>query len=220
MPIGEISDLLATRRPMATPRDYLQAYFEYARTLSAGELEAAGALLSRLVAEQQSGRPRWDDEKDGFQTTVGEFLAALGVRAVPVRDSGAFGLDFAIEDPRTGYYGLGIECDAPRHPLLAHARAREIWRPAMLRRSIPQVHRVSSQGWYHDGERERQRLREAIEQLRSAAGPAPGAPHPERWSPDRQAVMARLSRASEAGPNGATISPITNPGEPAGEGST
>lgn len=51
----------------------------------------------------------------------------------------------------------------PCHPLLERARAREIWRPSVLRRAIPHLHRVSSQGWYHDGDNERARLRAAIE---------------------------------------------------------
>ncbi|MGZ3014252.1 hypothetical protein AAER19_27300, partial [Pseudomonas aeruginosa] len=46
---------------------------------------------------------------------------------------------------------------------LERARAREIWRPSVLRRAIPHLHRVSSQGWYHDGDNERARLRAAIE---------------------------------------------------------
>jgi hypothetical protein len=73
-----------------------------------------------------------------------------------------FGLDFAIEHPQTGLYAIGIECDAPRHPLLARARAKEIWRPSVLRRSVPHLHRVSSRGWYHDGDKERALLTEAI----------------------------------------------------------
>ncbi|MBP8234842.1 MAG: hypothetical protein KAY22_21340, partial [Rhizorhabdus sp.] len=69
---------------------------------------------------------------------------------------------FAIEDPRTGLYGIGIECDAPRHPLLESARAREMWRPDVLRRSIPSIHRVSSHRWFHEPELERERLRRAV----------------------------------------------------------
>jgi len=165
MPIAEISDLLSTRRQATTPRDYLQAYFEYARWISAGDLESARGLLSRLMTERSGDRPREDEQRDGFQLAVGTFIESLGAQPVVVRDTGAFGLDFAIQDPRTGLYGLGIECDAPRHPLLANARAREIWRPAMLRRSIPRIHRVSSHGWYHDRDREQRRLREAIEHV-------------------------------------------------------
>jgi hypothetical protein len=165
MPIGEISDMLTTRRQATSPRDYLQAYFEYARALSAGELENGRTLLARLVAGRRDDIHSGSngDEYDGFQAAVAQFIETLGWRPVVVRDSSPFGLDFAIEDPRTGLYGIGIDCDAPLHRLLAHARAREMWRPSVLKRSIPYVHRVSSNRWYHEPQEEQQRLRTAIE---------------------------------------------------------
>lgn len=163
MPIGEISDLLATRRLPASPRDYLQAYFEYTRALSTGDLEGGRSLLARLVTDRKHEMRSQETEMDGFQAAVAEFIQVLGCKPAHVQESGAFGIDFAIEDPRTGLYGIGIECDAPRHRLLSSARAREMWRPAMLRRSIRHVHRVSSRSWYHDRSSEQERLRSAIE---------------------------------------------------------
>jgi hypothetical protein len=47
--------------------------------------------------------------------------------------------------------------------MLTAARAREIWRPGILRRAIPCVHRVSSRGWYHSGDQERSLLKSAVE---------------------------------------------------------
>lgn len=161
MPIPLISDLLTTRRQATSPRDYLQAYFEYARALSAGELDAAQALLSRLTPEQRRGSSAAAD-MDGFQASVAAQIRQLGWEPFRAGEDGAFGLDFAIEDPRTGLYGIGIECDAPRHPLLATGRAREMWRPSILRRSIPAIHRVSSHRWYHEPALERDRLRDAV----------------------------------------------------------
>ena len=161
MPIPLISDLLSTRRQAASPRDYLQAYFEYARALSAGELDTAQALLARLTSEQRQGNGSAADF-DGFQSSVAAEIRKLGWEPHHAHEDGAFGLDFAIKDPRTGLYGIGIECDAPRHPLLANARAREMWRPAVLRRSIPEIHRVSSHRWFHEPASERARLHDAV----------------------------------------------------------
>jgi len=163
MPIAEISDFLATRRQATTPRDYLQAYFEYARAMSAGELDSARNLLTRLVADQPDSKRWTPDAQDGFQAAVAAYVQSLGWSAHAVADTGAFGLDLAIENPATGLYGIGIECDAPRHALLANARAREMWRPDVLKRSIGRVHRVSSQGWLQSPAIEKARLRDAID---------------------------------------------------------
>ncbi|ATC24350.1 MULTISPECIES: AAA domain-containing protein [Caulobacter] len=162
MPIAEISDFLGTRRAAQTPRDFLQAYLEYARMMSSGELDNARGLLGRLTERPDERRGAMASDLDGFEAAVAEYVTSLGWTPHRVRDSGAFGLDFALENPKTGLYGLGIECDAPRHALLAGARARELWRPSVLGRSIGQVHRVSCQGWLRAPDREKARLREAI----------------------------------------------------------
>jgi hypothetical protein len=169
MPIPLISDLLTTRRQASTPRDYLQAYFEYARLISDGDLEGAEALLGRLTPELRRSGGRRDDNSDGLEAAVAAEIRALGWEPSAVSEDGAFGLDFAIEDPRTGLYGIGIECDAPRHRLLETARAREMWRPAVLKRSIPIIHRVSSHRWFHEPEIERERLRDAVTAAMGAA---------------------------------------------------
>jgi hypothetical protein len=98
-------------------------------------------------------------------------MEAQGWTPAKARDGGAFSLDFAITDPRTGLYAVGVECDAPRHRLLEKARAREVWRPNVLGKAVPHIHRVSSYAWTHSGEAERQRLKEAVENaLRSEGG--------------------------------------------------
>ncbi|MBL8269083.1 AAA domain-containing protein, partial [Steroidobacter sp.] len=165
MPVAEVSDLLTTQRAPASARDFLQAYLEYARATSAGEFDGSRALLSRIVASRNEsvGRQR-SGEVDGFVRTVMEFVHSLGRRALALRDASVFGIDLVVEDPRTGLYGLGIECDAPRHPLLEDARAREVWRPTLLSNSIARVHRVSSHGWYVDRAAEQSTLRQALQE--------------------------------------------------------
>ncbi|WP_416221036.1 AAA domain-containing protein [Pseudomonas sp. RP23018S] len=171
MPIGDISDMLNTHRAPASPRDYLQGYLEYARSLTAGEFSNSARLLDRLQTDRSGmpARSRQDGVRDGFIRLVGEYIASLGWHAAAASEGDAFGLDFAIEHPTTGVYAIGIECDAPCHPLLERARAREIWRPKVLGRAIAQLHRVSSQAWYHDPEAEQERLRMAIEAAMASA---------------------------------------------------
>src|SRR5207248_380291 len=74
MPVPEVSDMLSTKRPPAGPRDYLQAYLEYARTLSDEKAPASRALLGRLVTERSPERERNQGEYDGFSRAVEEFL--------------------------------------------------------------------------------------------------------------------------------------------------
>lgn len=163
MPIGDISDWLTTGQA-TKPRDYLQAYIDYAERLSAGDLEAAAASARRLSTRSTNVRSEsFEDIGNGFVRSVGKFLSTLGVDAEPARVGDAFQLDFAVKNPRTGLFGIGIECDAPRHRLLAKARAREIWRPSVLKREVRTLHRVTSYGWYHDPQEERDRLRAAVE---------------------------------------------------------
>lgn len=163
IPVELVSNLLTTRRPPAVPRDYLQAYLEYARTVSDGLGDSGRALLDRLITERGSRLDSVAAERDGFSNAVVEFLQDQGWEPADARDGGAFGLDFAIQDPRTNLYAIGIECDAPRHRILETARAREVWRPRVLRHAVPNVHRVSSHGWLNAGDAERARLKSAVE---------------------------------------------------------
>jgi primosomal replication protein N'' len=171
MPISEISDLLTTRRGPRVPRDYLQGYLEYARTVSEGAGDSGRTLLDRMVTEKSAEHDLGNHEDDGFTKSVENFMEAQGRTPAKARDGGAFSLDFAVTDPRTGLYAIGVECDAPRHRLLEKARAREVWRPNVLGKAVPHIHRVSSYAWSHSGDTERQRLKEAVESaLRSEGG--------------------------------------------------
>lgn len=162
MPIAEISDLLTTRRPPSTPRDFLQGYMEYARAISGGELSFAHTFLSRITVSREVTPNIGKRSDDGFYTSVGEYLHTLGHKVKVTEAGDAFALDYAIEHPETGLFALGIECDAPQHPLLRFARAREVWRTKVLNRAIPVIHRVSSHDWYQDSEQERRRLLDAV----------------------------------------------------------
>jgi hypothetical protein len=170
MPVSEISDLLTRRGGPRVPRDYLQGYLEYARTVSDGSLESGNILLDRLMTEKRSEQDGGNHEDDGFTKSVEEFLKTQGWNPAKARDGGAFSLDFAITDPRTDRYAIGVECDAPRHRLLQKARAREVWRPKVLGRAVPHVHRVSSYAWIHSGEVERQRLKAAVDNALNSGG--------------------------------------------------
>ncbi|WP_050027680.1 AAA domain-containing protein [Verrucomicrobium sp. BvORR034] len=171
MPVGEVSTWSGQggRRPPSTPRDFLQGWLAYAERLHAGEFEQSRQLLHAVNGQHASHFPQHQRRAAAsrFVEEVGAFIRQLGHEPVPAQGD-AFGLDFAITHPTTGQFGLGIECDSHHHPVLASARARELWRPSVLRSSIPHLHRVNSRRWYHDRPSEQQRLRTAIQRALSA----------------------------------------------------
>jgi len=166
MPIDEISDCLAQRRKPERPRDFLQLYMHYINLVSEGQLVVARSLVEGMTQAKQSRR---NGALSPFASIVGEFLGRQGVRTVSIQDGSAFAVDFAVEDKTTGRFCLGIECDAPLHPLLKTARARELWRPRSLREAMPMLHRVSMQGWLKDSAGEQDQLLKAIYKAREDA---------------------------------------------------
>ncbi|SFL13314.1 hypothetical protein SAMN04488498_1383 [Mesorhizobium albiziae] len=75
-----------------------------------------GGTLSRLTTEPAVDNERVATEQDGFSESVTFFLREQGWSPQQAHDGGAFGLDFAIEDPRMGFFGIGIECERPPPP--------------------------------------------------------------------------------------------------------
>jgi hypothetical protein len=131
--------------------------------MSAGDIDRGQDMAARLGNGRSPSRHESASlVVDGLAQSVERSIREMGFSPVPVQHGDAFGLDFAIEDPRTGLFGIGIECDAPRHDLLRRARAREIWRPNVLGRAIRSIHRITSSTWYENPQEELGRLRAAL----------------------------------------------------------
>lgn len=165
IPTRDVSDWLPSRRLPSKPRDYLQAYLYHAEMVHSSDAGAIKQATARLAPRQPMQPPNDPgSEHDGLALAVKKYISELGHEPVSAQEAGdAFSMDFAVVDSRTGHFGLGIDCDAPTHPLLAKARAREIWRRTVLARAIPVLHRVSSRDWYHHPDEERARLRDALQ---------------------------------------------------------
>lgn len=163
IPVNDVSDWLQSGRPPAKPRDYLQAYLDHAAKLHACDFRAVRVSAGRMISRPAAKAPGAANDVDGFIEAVARYVSELGYDPVSAHEEGdAFSMDFAVVDPETGLFGIGIDCDAPSHPLLARARAREIWRQGVIARSIPALHRVSSRDWYHHPDEEKARLRDAL----------------------------------------------------------
>jgi hypothetical protein len=162
MPVPQVSSFVGSHRAPHYARDFLQAYLDYAAKVSDGDLETADTSLLGLAPGQARERRENGYGNDQFVEEVRQFLESEGFEPVPGSDQDAFTLDFAIEDPRTRLFGVGIECDPPQHSLLSTARARELWRPRVLKSAIPRLHRVWSRAWYHDRANEQRKLLETV----------------------------------------------------------
>lgn len=163
MPIEEISDAHRQRKTPQSPRDFLQSYLLYAKSISDGHLDEAELLLHRLHRTTPSLLPAQSDHAQRFFVqSVAEYLQNKGFSVEVPSENDAFAFDLAIRNPDTGLFAIGIECDPPRHQDLKHARDREIWRPGVLKASLPQVHRVWSRLWLSEPLQEQRRLNDAI----------------------------------------------------------
>ena len=162
MPVAEISDMLSSRRRPQSPRDYLQAYLEYARLVSGGQFAAAQSLLDRFVTGKSSATV-YQSSEDGIIRSIEACIRSLGYEPSSVRADPVLGVNLSILDPRDGRLGVGIDCDPPQHRLLDRARGREIWRKETLERSFLAVQQISPYAWYHDRLAEVERLRSRLE---------------------------------------------------------
>ena len=174
MPIEEISDAHRQRKTPQRPRDFLQSYLLYASAISEGHLDEAESLLNRLHRPNSSRLAAGARHSQRyFVQCVAEFLRKKGFEVDVPAAGDAFAFDLALRNPATGLFALGIECDPPRHPDLAHARDREIWRPQVLEGSLPNVHRVWSRLWLIEPAREQRRLSDAVRKALPTPSPAP-----------------------------------------------
>lgn len=162
MPLAEISDLAQRRRPPETPRDFLQTYLLYTQAISGGRFADAQRWLDLMPRGDGANGNSAVRQRRAFVDRIADHIRSLGheVETVPADD--AFGFDLAVRHPDTGLFALGVECDSPRHPDLIHARDREVWRPSVLRASVPGIHRVWSRLWLAEEAKEKVRLEKAI----------------------------------------------------------
>ena len=94
-----------------------------------------------------------------FEKLVAERLRAAGYAVDHHVGCSGCRVDLAIGDPSSpGHYILGIECDGDGYRRAATARDRDILRDSVLERLGWRLHRVWAPDWWHDTERETQRL--------------------------------------------------------------
>ena len=108
MPIGKISDIMASTAKPRRPRDFLQLYLAYAVALSAGDHGRGHSVLDQVLTDEERRDTLVNSNSDGFSQSVAAYVSSLGFTPVPANDGSAFGVDFAIAHPTHGTYGIGI----------------------------------------------------------------------------------------------------------------
>jgi primosomal replication protein N'' len=158
MPFDKISNYMNAHRAPNVPRDFIQAYLYYAEYVYNGQFSAAENLLRTMYVSNSEEKGGARDTTVYLTNEIKRFLESNGCTVKSVKTGDAFHLDLAIQNPVTGLYVLGIECDSPNHYLLKEARAREIWRRKVLKMQGIMIHRVWSNFWYKNRRAEQTRL--------------------------------------------------------------
>jgi primosomal replication protein N'' len=168
MPIDKISDFLATTRPPAAPKDYLQSYLAYAKSISEGNFEQVSQLTKRLSGTSAGSSILSKRVDDWLRVSIKSQLEAHGLKVTEPPCDDIFSVDLAIENNAGDAFLVGIQCYRPSSHLLERAIHREIWRPTVMSRVYPRIHMVSPYGWLTNREREFASLISSIEQVVSS----------------------------------------------------
>lgn len=135
----------------------LKLYLEYA-------LKGPQALITHSA-------PTGLSPESPFEVQVRDFLLDDGWEVHPQVGCSNYRIDLAIVNKDApGSYLLAVECDGATYHSAATARDRDKLRQMVLERLGWRIHRIWSTEWWTNPEREKARLRAAIEAAREDAG--------------------------------------------------
>ena len=133
--------------------------------LDVGKTSKGGAAFLReyLAFVESSGTQLPDKgstrvEMNPFEQSVHDQLSRRGVKLLPQYGVGNYRLDFAVQNPnKPGSFLLAIECDGRSYHSFPTARERDRLREAALRQRGWEFHRIWSDHWFANPEREVER---------------------------------------------------------------
>lgn len=142
-------------RSSARGVELLRAYLEYCAT--------NGAKLGESASQQPPLNP--------FEIDVRDRLTRAGLALEPQFGSSGYRIDFAVKHPeQPGRMVLAVECDGASYHSAPTARDRDRLRQEQLERLGWTFHRIWSQDWFEDKERETKRVEEAYRKALAAEG--------------------------------------------------
>lgn len=120
------------------------------------------------AATTASGSAEPDSE---FEKLVADRLRAAGYEVHHQVGCSGYRIDLAVVDPSApGRYLLGIECDGATYHRAATARDRDKLRQLILEGLGWKLHRIWSTDWWHDAEKEMEKLLQHLRELRPSGG--------------------------------------------------
>jgi very-short-patch-repair endonuclease len=120
------------------------------------------------AATTTSGSAEADSE---FEKLVADRLRAAGYTVHHQVGCSGYRIDLAVVDPSApGRYLLGIECDGATYHRAATARDRDKLRQLILEGLGWKLHRIWSTDWWHDADKEMEKLLQHLRELRPSAG--------------------------------------------------
>ncbi len=120
--------------------------------------------------------PTGKDADSVFEEEVAEAIMRQGHQVEMQVGSAGFYIDLAVVDPdKPGSYLLGIECDGATYHRSKSARDRDRLRQIVLENLGWTIHRIWSSDWFHNPDREADKVDKAIEEakFRNSAGRSP-----------------------------------------------
>jgi very-short-patch-repair endonuclease len=164
-------------RSSARGVELLRAYLEYC--------DSKGAKLGQHL--------RQSPELNPFEIDVRDRLTRAGLALQPQFGSSGYRIDFAVKHPeQPGRMVLAIECDGASYHSAPTARDRDRLRQEQLERLGWTFHRIWSQAWFNNKEREVERARAAYERSLALASEADSRENedttPERVNLDRESA--------------------------------
>lgn len=140
----------------------LKQYLRYAECLSGHDragAELALAQLGRFRARQSDH----DQQLDAVTAAISAALRARGYEVETLVGQSMFRVQVAVYLPSDATYRLGILVDTAENYATADPWERDVLRPRLLQDFGWRIHRVLGKDWWHDADRELERIMELLE---------------------------------------------------------
>ncbi len=112
--------------------------------------------------------PRAEVSDSPFEEAVADAITGMGFQVDLQVGSAGFRIDLAVRDPdRPGRYLLAVECDGAAYHSARWARERDRLRQEVLEGLGWRFHRIWSTDWFRTPETAKNKLYQAIEQMRA-----------------------------------------------------